>query len=91
MIIRYFAMLRDATHCSEEVREIPLASIHELLDDLCASYGPSFRQWLVDESGNLGGLSIVLVNGIDYRHLNGLDTTLKKDDVVAIFPPVAGG
>jgi molybdopterin synthase sulfur carrier subunit len=91
MIIRYFAMLRDAAHRHEEVREVPPASIRELLDDLCASYGPQFREWVVDENGNLGGLSIVLVNGIDYRHLNGLDTILKEDDIVAIFPPVAGG
>ncbi|MEW6404648.1 MAG: ubiquitin-like small modifier protein 1 [Chloroflexota bacterium] len=91
MIIRYFAMLRDATRKSEERREIPPPSIRELLDELCASYGQSFRQWILDEHGNVGGLAIVLVNGVDYRHLNGLETALKDDDVVAIFPPVAGG
>lgn len=91
MIIRYFAMLRDAAHKSEEVRQIPPASIRELLDELCASYGEPFRQWILDENGNVGGLAIVLVNGLDYRHLDGLETALNTDDIVAIFPPVAGG
>ena len=91
MIIRYFAMLRDATHRSEQVWDSPVASVGELLIALCNSYGPEFRKWVVDENGGIGGLSIILVNGTDYRHLGGLDTPLKVKDVIAIFPPVAGG
>ena len=91
MIIRYFAMLRDITRQSEQVWDEPVASVRELLEALCQSYGAQFRQWVMDENGNLGGLAIVLVNGTDYRHLGGLDAPLKPDDVIAIFPPVAGG
>jgi len=91
MIIRYFAMLRDAARRSEQVWDSPVSSVGELLIAVCESYGPEFRKWVVDDNGNLGGLSIILVNGTDYRHLGGLDTPLKMDDVIAIFPPVAGG
>jgi sulfur-carrier protein len=91
MIIRYFAMLRDATHRSEQVWNKPVATLQELMHALCASYGPEFRRWIVDENGGFGGLSIVLVNGVDCRELKGMDTPLNPNDTIAIFPPVAGG
>ena len=34
---------------------------------------------------------IILVNGRNILHLNGVQTPLNPDDVVAVFPMVAGG
>ncbi|MCB2178304.1 MoaD/ThiS family protein [bacterium] len=91
MIIRYFAMLRDITHQGEQVWKQPTETVGELLSTHCDLYGPEFRRWIVDENGEFGGLSIVLVNGVDTRSLQGMDTQLKPEDIIAIFPPVAGG
>ncbi len=91
MIIRYFATLRDIAHRSEQVWDQPSATVHDLLCALCDIYGPEFRRWIVDEHGRFGGLAIVLVNGVDCRSLNGMDTPLKPEDIIAVFPPVAGG
>ncbi len=91
MIIRYFAMLRDVTCQREQTWNKPAATVNDLLCALCERYGPEFRRWIVDEQGNFGGFSVVLVNGRDCREIQGLDTPLKPDDVIAIFPPVAGG
>ena len=91
MIIRYFAMLRDITHQGEQVWKQPTETVGDLLCTLCDRYGPEFRRWIVDENGEFGGLSIVLVNGVDTRSLQGMDTQLKPEDIIAIFPPVAGG
>jgi sulfur-carrier protein len=91
MIIRYFAMLREITQRSEQVWNQPAATVQELMRALCVSYGPEFRRWIVDEHGSFGGLAIVLVNGVDCRGLQGMDTPLHPGDTVAIFPPVAGG
>ncbi len=91
MIIRYFAMLRDITHRSEQVWDKPAATVQELLESLCGAYGPEFRRWIVDEKGELGGLAIILVNGVDCRSLDGMKTVLRPEDAVAVFPPVAGG
>ena len=33
----------------------------------------------------------VFVNGRDIHHLRNLETELKDGDIVAVFPPVAGG
>ncbi len=91
MLIRYFAILRDVTHQNEQTWAIPVATVGELLRVLCTTYGPGFQRWVVDKNGTLGGLSIVLVNGIDYRELGGLSASLTAEDIIAIFPPVAGG
>lgn len=91
MVIRYFAMLRDITRQREQVWKQPAATVYDLLHALCNAYGPEFRRWIVDENGSFGGLAIVLVNGVDCRELKGMDTQLKSSDVIAIFPPVAGG
>lgn len=34
---------------------------------------------------------IILVNGINIKLLNGLDTEIASDAVIDIFPPAAGG
>jgi molybdopterin synthase sulfur carrier subunit len=91
MIIRYFAMLRDVTRQKEQTWNTPVDTVGELLRALCAFYGPEFQRWILDKSGNPGGLAIVLVNGTDYRELGSLNAPLKMDDIISIFPPVAGG
>ncbi len=91
MIIRYFAMLREVTHRSEQTWDQPVPTVGELLRTLCASYGPGFSKWVTDGNGNLGQFAIVLVNGVDCRELGGLGAPLASEDVIAIFPPVAGG
>jgi len=34
---------------------------------------------------------MILLNGREIKHLNGLNTKLKDGDVVAFIPPIAGG
>jgi molybdopterin synthase sulfur carrier subunit len=91
MIIRYFATLRDITRQREQAWNQPVTTVHDLLQALCTNYGPEFRRWIVDENGTFGGYCVVLVNGVDYRELDGIETRLKPSDIIAIFPPVAGG
>ncbi len=91
MIIRYFATLRDIARRKEETWDQPTSNLYDLLSSLCDKYGPQFRSWIVDENDEFGGLSIVLVNGVDCRSLQGNETILKSDDIIAIFPPMAGG
>ncbi len=91
MRIQYFAYLRDCTRVAEETYTAPAADLRDLLGDLCRRYGQGFRKWLLTPDGELSDIAIILVNGKDARHTGRLDTPLSPDDLVCIFPPVAGG
>ena len=90
MKIRYYAMLRDATGVDEMEWKQPEPTIGALVDDLCALYGTKLRRWLYD-GDRLAQWVSIMVNGRDYRHLQGLETPLHPDDTVTLFPPIAGG
>ena len=46
---------------------------------------------MCSQGGKLSDTMIILVNGRNILHLNGVQTPLNPDDVVAVFPMVAGG
>ncbi|AAL80469.1 MoaD/ThiS family protein [Pyrococcus furiosus DSM 3638] len=58
-------------------------TVRELLDKLEEMF-PGFKKEL--EQGYM-----ILVNGKNIEHLQGLDTPLSDDDTVSIFPPAGGG
>jgi sulfur-carrier protein len=91
MVIRYYATLRDITKTKEEPWSSQVDTLGDLLSSLCKKYGSSFQKWVSCENGGYGSLSVFLVNGQDYRSLNGLQTKLNGNDVISIFPPIAGG
>jgi molybdopterin synthase sulfur carrier subunit len=63
-----------------------------LLTQLSEEYGPELRTWLLSPDGTKkGDNAIVLVNGRHIEHLDGVDTQLTEEDVVSLFPLVAGG
>ncbi len=91
MVIRYFAFLRDITRVREQTWNNPPDRLGDLLVALSRRYGPTFQRFVLEPDGRLSEMSIVLVNGKDSRDLAGLDSPLGPDDIIAIFPPVAGG
>ncbi len=90
MKIRYYAMLRDATGVEEMEWKQAEPTVGALVNDLCECYGTKLRRWLYD-GDRLAQWVIIMVNGRDYRHLQGLETPLYPDDTVTLFPPIAGG
>lgn len=66
-------------------------TVSDLLQQLCKERGDQFRNVVFDEKGNLRSYIKLLVNGRGLHLLQGLKTVLSEGDVVAIFPPVAGG
>lgn len=90
MRIRYFATIREYTHELEREWTAPAATVRELLGALAARYGDRFGRAVLDR-GELSPIVIVLVNGQDVRHQAGIETALRPDDIVSIFPMVAGG
>jgi molybdopterin synthase sulfur carrier subunit len=91
MKLRYYATLQGVTHTKEETWAQPTKTLGDLIDALCRKYGREFSKWVSCDENGFGKLSIFLVNGQDYRSLDGLETRLSPDDTISIFPPIAGG
>ena len=92
--VRGFLTVRDVLDGRKAVTlEIKEATIAGLLRELSVRYGESFEKMFFDpQSGAVRGQVAILVNGRHYSHLpDGLNTVLKDEDDVALFPPLAGG
>ena len=52
---------------------------------------PPLQGLMLDENLQLGGWVVILINGRNMGIFEGTSTLLNEGDVIAIFPPVAGG
>ena len=93
MTVQCFADLRDPAFAGCREASWPHApTLRALGEQLCGAYGRRFREEFFSESGEeLGERVIVMVNGRHITHLQGVTTPLTEQDVVALFPVVAGG
>ena len=90
MKLKYFATYRDITRRKDEDIAAP-ENVLDLLVRLCRRY-EGFRAKLLTLDGtDVGEETIILVNGRNISHLNGVATPLTDSDTVSIFPVVAGG
>jgi len=89
MKVRYFAYIRNLTG-AKEIEIGHCSTLRELLLKLCEKYGDSFRNKIF-VNDNLSNEIIILVNGRNIVHLQGLETLLNPEDEISIFPVVAGG
>ncbi len=90
--VRFFTSLREITGKKEdEIQSSSITTVEELLAHLSKKYGREFTEYLYDDKGKVRAYIQILINGRGINALQGLETTLKKGDTVAIFPPVGGG
>jgi len=85
--VKLFANFREIVGRNEV--EIPASSVLDLLTKLIEQY-PELKR-LIFKNGGISDYVHIVVNGRSIRDLDGLNTGLGDDDVVAIFPPVSGG
>lgn len=90
MLVKYFAEIRKLSGCEQELLDTTAPTVRDLLAELAARHGAAFERRVVPE-GVLSSTMIILVNGQHIDHLGGVDAPLGPDDVVAVFPMVAGG
>ena len=74
-------------------RDVDDMTLRELLDRLCEEFGDDLKNQVFDpKTQDISDMLKVLVNGRHYSTLpDKLETRLKDNDEVALFPPVAGG
>jgi molybdopterin synthase sulfur carrier subunit len=89
--VKFFAGFREAAGKEQEKVE-GTVDVSSLLDELVRKFGEKMLMQLYEPgTRKLRGTVHILVNGRSINLLEGLKNPLKDGDVVAIFPPVAGG
>ncbi|MGB8648393.1 MAG: ubiquitin-like small modifier protein 1 [Anaerolineae bacterium] len=86
-VVKLYANLRRIVNAKE--LDVPGANVREVVDQICAQYdglGPALL-----EQGKLRPHVRVMVNGHDVELDQGLDTAIREQDEIAIFPPITGG
>lgn len=71
-----------------EVTVKPGTNIGELLNLL---FNTQERRGKIFDNGKLKPYIIIFKNGRHIQHLDGVETEVKEDDTISIFPPIAGG
>jgi MoaD family protein len=91
MELRLFGTLRQAVPAKQvEVEVGDGKPVRRVLETLAAEY-PELGERIWDEDGNLQAAINVLINGRSIYFLEGLDSTIREGDAVALFPAVGGG
>ncbi|WP_291493398.1 MoaD family protein [Desulfurella sp.] len=83
MLVRFYSTLREKKGKSVEIN-IEYINIKSLIDLL------EISNYILDNNNLLAG-TMILVNGKNISHLNGLDTIVQNSDSIDFFPPAAGG
>ena len=93
--VRFFTNLREIVDKREETLTFPddgKVTVNLVLEKLSKKYGIPFTEYVYDvKTGQPKNFLQFLVNGTSISTLNGVETELKDDDVLAILPPVGGG
>jgi len=93
MKVRFYATFREIIG-RKELEVHGIRTVRELIDYLAEHYSPEIRKQLL-ETPRVGPDKpidgMILVNGHNVLHLKGLETELKEEDDVRIFPPAGGG
>lgn len=89
MKVRFYATFRSLIG-KKEIEVHDIRTVKELIDYLSEKYSPQIKRELL-QRGRKEVDGIILVNGHNILHLNGLETELKDEDVVHVFPPAGGG
>jgi MoaD family protein len=93
--VRFFTVLREVTGKKEEMLQFTegeKVTVAIVLRTLSDCYGKPFTEYVYDPwTGGIKGFLQFFINGKSTSVLEGLDSELRKDDVLAIVPPVGGG
>lgn len=91
VIARFFGSFKEATQKRDIEVAIPNGStVVNLLGKILGIY-PSLQKLILDNNLQLGSWVVVLINGRNMSIFEGINTQLNEGDVIAFFPPVAGG
>jgi len=85
--VKFFATLRLELGIAE--RDI-FVEKESTVKDILEKCGDEVKQKLLENNDIIKG-TIILVNGENIIHKDGLNTIVKSGDVISLFPPAGGG
>jgi MoaD family protein len=88
--VKTFATFREVMDSQFDMEYPQGATIRTLLNDLVKRYD-GVGDLIFASPGTIRDFVNILKNGRNVHFLNGQDTPLEEGDVIALFPPVAGG
>ncbi len=88
--VKAFATFREVMDGQFDLEFPEGATIRILLDELMGRYG-GLEELMFAAPETLRDFVNILKNGRNVHFLAGLDTPLDDGDIIALFPPVAGG
>ncbi len=89
--IKYYGVIGALSGAKQEVIQIPENStLKDLLEELTKTKNESFKERLF-KNNEIESDIIILINNVDYRLLQDLNTPLKNNDTVTIISVVHGG
>ena len=88
--VKAFATLRTLMQTETRLDLGKGSTIADLLRNLETLY-PGLSHELFSTPGHLNPLVNILKNGRNIQHLQNLQTPLEEEDIIAVFPPAAGG
>lgn len=89
--VRLFATLRmhlGVASVLVDVAEPP--TVLELIGMIGERLGEDIHEWLIEPDGSVRMGTMILLDGHNMLHMDGLDTRVETDQV-AVFPPAGGG
>lgn len=90
--VQFFSLLRMLLkRDSIELSWVEGDTVQSVLDRTQTQLATPFMHKLLDEQGAPHAGTIILVNRKNILHLQGLKTPVDDGDVLAFFPPGAGG
>lgn len=90
--LQFYSLLRMLL--KQEKMELPAVegeTVAQLLERIQQQLPTPFLHKLLTEDGSMYPGTIILVNRHNIHHLEKLQTPVRDTDVVALFPPGAGG
>ena len=88
--VKAFATFREIIDSQFDMDFPKGATIRTLLTKLTGQY-EGLNELMFASPGTLREFINILKNGRNIHFLAGLDTPLDDEDIIALFPPVAGG